>query len=103
MKRQTVISEIGSAEFNPSNPVVSQHLASCSPLCNYTHMATNLEIDDSLMQEALELGGHRTKRAVVEEALKEYVMRRKQLQVVELFGMIDYDEDYDYKAQRRRE
>ena len=65
-------------------------------------MATNLQIDDNLMQEALELGGHRTKRAVVEEALQEYVMRRKQLQIVDLFGTIDYDEDYDYKEQRKR-
>lgn len=67
------------------------------------HMATNLQIDERLMQEALELGGHRTKRAAVEEALQEYVMRRKQLQVLDLFGTIDYDEDYDYKAQRKRE
>ena len=66
-------------------------------------MATNLQIDDSLIQEALELGGHRTKRAVVEEALQDYVSRRKQLQVVDLFGTIDYDEDYNYKVQRKRE
>lgn len=66
-------------------------------------MATNLQIDESLMQEALELGGHRTKRAVVEEALQEYVMRRKQLLVVDLFGTIDYEENYDYKEQRKRE
>jgi Bacterial antitoxin of type II TA system, VapB len=59
----------------------------------------NLQIDDNLIQEALELGGQRTKRAVVEE---EYVMQRKQLQIVELFGTIDYDESYDYKAQRQR-
>lgn len=66
-------------------------------------MATNLEIDDQLMEEALKLGGHRTKRAVVEEALQEYVGRRKQLKILELFGTLDYDENYDYKAQRRRE
>lgn len=66
-------------------------------------MATNLQIDEHLIQEALELGEHRTKRAVVEEALQEYVRRRKQLLVVDLFGTIDYDEDYDYKAQRKRE
>ncbi len=61
-------------------------------------MATNLQIDEDLIQEALELGGLRTKHAIVEEALQEYVMRHKQLQlqVVELFGSIDYDEDYDY-------
>ena len=65
-------------------------------------MATNLQIDERLMQEALELGGHRTKRAAVEEALQEYVMRRKQLQIADLFGTIDYNEDYNYKAQRAR-
>lgn len=65
-------------------------------------MATNLEIDNDLIQEALQLGGHRTKRAVVNEALQEYVQRRKQLKVAELFGTIEYDDDYDYKKQRRR-
>lgn len=63
-------------------------------------MATNLEIDNELIQEALKLGGHRTKRAVVEAALKEYVQRRKQLIITELFGTIEYEEDYDYKKQR---
>ena len=67
---------------------------------NY-YMATNLEIDNNLIQEALKLGGHRTKRAVVEAALQEYVQRRKQLTVTELFGTIEYEDDYDYKKQRR--
>ncbi|MBW4689590.1 MAG: type II toxin-antitoxin system VapB family antitoxin [Komarekiella atlantica HA4396-MV6] len=65
-------------------------------------MAINLEIDENLIQEALELGGDRTKRAVVEEALREYVQRRKQLKIIELFGTIEYDDDYDYKQQRQR-
>lgn len=65
-------------------------------------MATNLQIDGELIREALELGGHRTKRDAIEEALQEYVQRRKQLRVLELFGTIEYDEDYDYKAQRQR-
>jgi Arc/MetJ family transcription regulator len=63
-------------------------------------MATNLEIDKNLIQEALKLGGHRTKRAVVEAALKEYVQRRKQLKITELFGTIEYEEEYDHKQQR---
>ena len=82
---------------------VAYRLALCGVLCNHTHMATNLQIDDDLIRAALELGGHRTKRAVVEEALQEYVTRRKQLQIVDVFGTIDYDEGYDYKVQRRRE
>ena len=63
-------------------------------------MATNLEINNELIQEALKLGGHRTKRAVVEAALQEYVQRRKQLKITELFGTIEYEDDYDYKQQR---
>lgn len=66
-------------------------------------MPSNLAIDDKLLEEALHLGGHRTKKATVNEALKEYVQRRKQLKILDLFGQIDYDPDYDYKEQRRRE
>ena len=71
-------------------------------LCKYPHMATNLQIENDLIEEALKLGEHRTKRAVVEEALREYVQRRKQLKVLELFGAIEYDDDYDYKKQRQK-
>ena len=66
-------------------------------------MATNLQIDDQLIQEALKLSGHRTKRAVVEAALQEYVQHRKQLNLLELFGTIEYDDDYDYKKQRHQQ
>lgn len=65
-------------------------------------MATNLAIDDGLLEEALRVGGHKTKRATVTEALEEYIQRRKQQQIVELFGKIDWDAKYDYKKQRRR-
>lgn len=64
-------------------------------------MATNLAIDDSLIQEAQKLGGHVTKKAAVSQALMEYIQRRRQLEVVELFGSVDYENDYDYKQQRR--
>ena len=67
------------------------------------NMATNLEIDPELMEEALKLGNHRTKRAVVQEALQEYVQRRKQLEVMKLFGTIEYEDDYNYKAQRQKQ
>ncbi len=49
------------------------------------------------------MGGHRTKKATVTEALQEYIGRRKQAQILDLFGQIDYDPEYDYKEQRRRE
>ncbi|MCC6242591.1 MAG: type II toxin-antitoxin system VapB family antitoxin [Gemmatimonadaceae bacterium] len=65
-------------------------------------MATNIDIDETLLGEALRVGGHRTKKATVNEALAEYVLRRKQVGVVRLFGTIDMDPAYDYKRQRRR-
>jgi Bacterial antitoxin of type II TA system, VapB len=65
-------------------------------------MATNLAIDDRLIEQARDLGGQKTKKAVVTHALIEYIQKRQQLQAVELFGSIDYDSDYDYKASRKR-
>ncbi len=65
-------------------------------------MATNLAIDDRLILEAQKIGNHRTKKSAVTEALKEYIQRRKQLEIIKIFGKIDYDKDYDYKAQRIR-
>jgi Arc/MetJ family transcription regulator len=64
-------------------------------------MPTNLAIDDRLIAEAREIGHHKTKKAVT-TALREYIQRRKQLQLLELRGKIEYDSDYDYKALRRR-
>ena len=65
-------------------------------------MATNLAIDDRLIDEARRIGKKATKKAVVTEALQEYIQRRRQLQVLELFGTIDIDPAYDYKEQRKR-
>ena len=70
-------------------------------MCNLSHMATNLAIDDKLLDEALRMGGHRTKKATVTEALEEYIQHRKQARVLELFGQIDFDPEYDYKKARR--
>lgn len=65
-------------------------------------MATNLAIDNRLLDEALRIGGRATKKATVTEALQEYIARRKQLDVIKLFGTIEWDSSYDYKKQRRR-
>ncbi len=64
-------------------------------------MPTNLAIDDKLIQEAQVIGKHKTKKAAVTEALLEYIQRRKQMDVINLFGKIEYDPDYDYKKQRQ--
>jgi hypothetical protein len=55
-----------------------------------------------LIEEARVLGGHKTKKEAVTAALAEYVQRRQQREIIELFGTIDYDPAYDYKAERRR-
>ena len=65
-------------------------------------MATNLALDDRLLDEAVRVGGRRTKKETVTEALVEYIQRRQQARVTELFGTVDYDPKYDYKKQRRR-
>ena len=63
-------------------------------------MATPLQIDQTLLQEALALSNYPTATALIEAVLREYIQRRKQLKVLELFGAIDYEEDYNYKEQR---
>jgi hypothetical protein len=55
-----------------------------------------------LIEEAVRAGGHRTKKAAVTKALEEYIQRRKQEQITEIFGTIEFDPKYDYKAARRR-
>ena len=65
-------------------------------------MATNLAIDNDLLTEAQKIAGFKTKKETVNSALKEFIARRKQIEIIDLFGNIDYDEDYDYKAGRNR-
>ena len=63
-------------------------------------MAKNLALDDSLIDEARQVGNHETKKAAVTAALREYVARRKQLEILNLQGTIDFDPAYDYKERR---
>ena len=65
-------------------------------------MATNLNLDSALVQEALAVGGLRTKKETVTVALREFIARRHQAKVISLFGTVDCDPKYDYKTQRRR-
>jgi hypothetical protein len=65
-------------------------------------MSTNLNIDDDLLTEALRLGGKRTKRETVNEALEEYVKRRRQQDIIKLFGKVDFDPKFDYKKSRQQ-
>lgn len=71
-------------------------------MCDYLCMATNIQIDNTLVSKAMKLGGSRTKKEAVNKALAEFVQRREQLRILDLFGTVDFDPDYDYKAQRAR-
>lgn len=76
-------------------------------MCDILHMtggaamATNLAIDDKLINEARRIGKHKTKKEAVTAALDEYIRWRKQLQILDYFGKIDFDPEYDYKKMRK--
>ena len=64
-------------------------------------MATNLSIDTNLLDEALRISGLATKKDAVNQALTEFVQRRKQREITSLFGNLPQDADYDYKKGRK--
>ena len=65
-------------------------------------MATNLQLDDRLIKQAVELGTHRTKKAAVTQALNDYIAHLKQEKILNLFGKVDFTPEYDYEKQRAR-
>jgi len=65
-------------------------------------MATNLSLDPELLEKALEVSGEKTKKAAVTKALKEFISRREQRRILELFGSLEWDEKYNYKKERSR-
>lgn len=73
--------------------------------CSYTSgtgMRTNIDIDDTLLDQALELSGLPTKRAVVEEGLRLLIRLRRQGLVRDLFGKIPVDDDLDRSRRGRQ-
>ena len=65
-------------------------------------MATNPSLDPELLEKALEVSGEKTKKAAVTKALKEFISRREQRRILELFGSLEWDEEYNYKKERSR-
>jgi Arc/MetJ family transcription regulator len=65
-------------------------------------MATNLQVDDKLIIKAVKLGGHKTKKAAVTQALIDYIEHLEQKKILSMFGTVDYDPEYDYKKQRSK-
>ena len=66
-------------------------------------MATNLAIDPELINRTLEISGEKTKKAAVTMALKEFIARREQKRLVDLFGTLEWDDEFSYKKERNRE
>jgi hypothetical protein len=64
-------------------------------------MPTNLALDDTLIDEARRVGNHKTKKEAVTAALDQYIRWHKQQEILNLFGTIDFDPDYDYKKMRQ--
>lgn len=69
-------------------------------MCHSGHMATNLKIDDSLLSEALSIGGFQTKKDTVNEALRTFIDFQKQLRVLDYEGAFEEFDEYDYKSLR---
>ncbi len=65
-------------------------------------MATNLQIEDRLITQAVKLGRHRTKKEAVTQALTDYIHHLEQENVLSLFGSVDYVQGYNCKQQRAR-
>ena len=65
-------------------------------------MATNLSLDPGLLEQAVKVGGERTKKAAVTRALQEYIARRRQKHLLELMGKLEWNESFDYKVERSR-
>ena len=74
----------------------------CRVMCGGLHMATNLSLDPELLEKALKVSGETTKKSAVTKALKEFIARREQRRIIELFGKLDWDPNYNYKAGRQR-
>jgi hypothetical protein len=65
-------------------------------------MSTNLSLDPDLLDRALALSGERTKKAAVTKALQEFIARREQRRLLDLIGRLEWDDGFDYKAERSR-
>ena len=74
----------------------------CKIMCGGPHIATNLSIDPDLLDRALAVSGERTKKAAVTKALQEFIARRRQKRLLDLMGQLEWDEGFDYKADRSR-
>ena len=74
----------------------------CSFLCGGLHMATNLDLNPELLNRAFAVSGAKTKKAAVTMALEEFIARREQRKILELFRSLEWDSTFEYKKERSR-
>jgi Arc/MetJ family transcription regulator len=77
-------------------------VALCEVMCNRSHMPTNLAIDPDLLERAVKVSGAKSKTAAVTQALTEFIARREQSRLLDLFGALEWDPGFDYKRERTR-
>jgi Arc/MetJ family transcription regulator len=87
---------------NQRRDVLPPEREMCKMVCGGVHMATNLALDPELLDLALQVSGEKTKKAAVTKALQEFIARRRQRRLLELFDSLEWDPDFDYKAERSR-
>jgi len=75
-------------------------VALCEVLCDGSHVPTNLTIDPDLLERAVKVSGAKSKTAVVRQALTEFIARREQSQLLDLFGSLEWDPGFDHKRER---
>ena len=71
-------------------------------MCRGSHMTTNLALDPKLLDRALKVSGQKTKKAAVTLALEEFIAKRSQKNMLDLMGKLEWDDSFDYKAERSR-
>lgn len=64
-------------------------------------MLINIAIEDYLIEEARQLSDQFSANEVATQALQEYILRRNQQKLLDLFGAVDYHDDYDYQVYRK--
>jgi Arc/MetJ family transcription regulator len=74
----------------------------CEPMCDTLHMATNLAIDPQLLDEAVAVSGAGSKKQAVTLALQEFIAKRKQRRLLDLFGTLEWNAEFEYKRSRSR-
>jgi Arc/MetJ family transcription regulator len=78
-------------------------MLSCAASLTGAKTITILAVDDYLLNEAVQLGHHKSAQEAVVKALEHYIHDLKQQEILGLIGTVEFEPDYDYKQQRNRQ